>query len=463
MATPVLSFAYGTFRGTIPGVHVAHLRLPPEGHQQPVPVVVNFHGGFWKTDWGLHNLQTEELLRSFGNDDVATWDVEYARVDQTDPASSAAGGGWPHTCLDALAAVNALAELPEPVRARLDLSRIYLCGHSAGAHLALWVAFVSRLAPAALDQLGAHVATLAGADAGRATQAGVVASLRILGVAGLAPVTSLSACAMTGLSDHHDAGCNFLWRLGPSASAANASGLLGAACPLALWCDMAAQQEEDDARQPAATDVTDASSSGELGLPPPPAVSATPTLPPLRILLLHGLADVDVPPSFALALATATWSLPRPPPLWLHLLAACDHYDVAGLCAPLAPGERDAALSAAKGGSESAAGAAETPAARPWAKAAAALRAFVAHDDEALDALGCGSRAEAERLVSQAVPPTQARQTLCLIATHDAEFKHRMEASPEAATVMARGLRRWYAWVSETPADAIQSWLDSKS
>lgn len=469
----MLSYSYGTFRGTIAGVHVARLRLPPL-EQLPVPVLVNFHGGFWKTDWGLHNLQTDELLCAFGTNDVATWDVEYARVDQADPASSAAGGGWPHSCLDVLAALNALAELPQPVRTRLDLSRIYLCGHSAGAHLALWLGCVSRLTPVELDRLGSHVAAIAGAEAGRAAQQGVSAPLQVLGVVGLAPVTSLSACAHAGLSDFHDAGCNFLWRLGPSASAAHASGLLGAACPLAMWCDMAAQSEEDSPQLPFALDAGGSIGGGQgdaghadggTGALLPP-ISATPTRAALRVLLTHGLNDPDVPPSFSLAWSAAVWSHPRQSPLWLQLLPDCDHYAVAGLAGALSPGEREAALAEAKSAPGTAATPTDPPSrskARPWALAAAALRAFVTQDDASLDALCCSSRAEAERLVASAIPPVQARQSLCSIATSDADFCSRMDASPETAAKLARGLRRWYAWVGESPADGIQGWLGGRA
>ena len=298
--------SYNTFRGSVSGVHYAKLTLPADTVTTPAPVLVNLHGGFWKTDWGLTNLPTAELLKAFG-DGVAAWDVEYARVDQADPASSAAGGGWPHSNLDCLAALNALAELPPAVLSRLDLRRVYLCGHSAGAHLALWLGLVSRLDAPELERLSELIGALAGDAAATAARMGVDhTSISIRGIACLAPVTSLAACCTAGLSDFHDAGLNFLWRLGSTSSALNqpnaaASGQMGAACPLALWTELATLCEER--------------ADGFIQSP-----TATASQPPLRLLLSHGLDDVDVPPSLSFALAAAAWSHPQPPPIWLQLL-----------------------------------------------------------------------------------------------------------------------------------------------
>jgi acetyl esterase/lipase len=65
---------------------------------------------------------------------VAAWNVEYRRL--------GAGGGWPATGEDAARATDHLVALA-PVYG-LDLSRIAVLGHSAGAQLALWVAARGR-------------------------------------------------------------------------------------------------------------------------------------------------------------------------------------------------------------------------------------------------------------------------------------------------------------------------------
>ena len=118
-----------------------------------------------------------------------------------------------------LAALNALAELPAATLAKLDLRRVYLCGHSAGAHLALWLGYVSRSGADYRAHMGKLVGALAGPDAAQAMQRGVAVPIGIVGVACLAPVTSLTGCAYSGLSDFHDAALNFLWRLGPGDNA----------------------------------------------------------------------------------------------------------------------------------------------------------------------------------------------------------------------------------------------------
>jgi acetyl esterase/lipase len=64
---------------------------------------------------------------------VVAWNVEYRRVGQD-------GGGWPGTFEDVAAAVDHLARVEQ-----VDAMRVATCGHSAGGHLALWLAARHRL------------------------------------------------------------------------------------------------------------------------------------------------------------------------------------------------------------------------------------------------------------------------------------------------------------------------------
>ncbi len=130
-ALPVRRLAYGPD----PLQH-GELRLP-EG-AGPHPVVVLLHGGFWQAPYGLDQLvRLAETLTARLR--VATWNVEYRRVGD-------AGGGFPGTFLDAGAAADHLRTVAN--EHRLDLSRVVALGHSAGGHLAHWLAGRARIAPA---------------------------------------------------------------------------------------------------------------------------------------------------------------------------------------------------------------------------------------------------------------------------------------------------------------------------
>lgn len=98
----------------------------------PHPVAVLFHGGFWYHAWERDLM--DGLARDLAGSGVAVWNVEYRRV--------GAGGGWPATGEDAARATDHLVPLA-PVY-DLDLDRVALLGHSAGAQLALWVAARGR-------------------------------------------------------------------------------------------------------------------------------------------------------------------------------------------------------------------------------------------------------------------------------------------------------------------------------
>jgi len=102
-----------------------------------VPVVVIVHGGFWREryDASLGVPLAEDLAANHG---VAAWNIEYRRV--------GAEGGWPHTCADVAAAVDALAGAGQAeAGGRLDLARVAAVGHSAGGHLVGWLAARHRL------------------------------------------------------------------------------------------------------------------------------------------------------------------------------------------------------------------------------------------------------------------------------------------------------------------------------
>jgi acetyl esterase/lipase len=96
----------------------------------PFKTVLMVHGGCWTTaiadrtlmDWAAADL------RDAG---YAVWNIDYRGVDRP-------GGGYPGTFLDAAHAADLLAK--DAARFHLDIGRIVAVGHSAGGHLALWLA-----------------------------------------------------------------------------------------------------------------------------------------------------------------------------------------------------------------------------------------------------------------------------------------------------------------------------------
>lgn len=114
------------------------------------------HGGFWRERYDRAHLAP--LAQALADDGFHVANLEYARAGMP-------GGGWPGTgasVLAQLAAVHADTHLPE---------RVVAVGHSAGGHLALWVA-----------------------SAGRAPW--------LTGVVALAPAADLGEVDRLGLSDH---------------------------------------------------------------------------------------------------------------------------------------------------------------------------------------------------------------------------------------------------------------------
>lgn len=129
-----MRFAYGDHPSQFGVLRVPQL---PGRH----PVVVAIHGGFWLSRYGLE--ENDALAEDLTRRGYATWNIEYRRTGED-------GGGWPGTFHDVVAAVNHLRHVEE--RYPLDLSRVVVLGHSAGGHLALWLAARSHTGQA--DNLG---------------------------------------------------------------------------------------------------------------------------------------------------------------------------------------------------------------------------------------------------------------------------------------------------------------------
>lgn len=102
------------------------LRLPASGG--PHPVVIGIHGGYWRARYDLtYYGHVCAALTAAG---IATWNIEYRRIGDT--------GAWPGTFSDVAAATDFLRTLAP--RYSLNLDRVVVVGHSAGGHLACWLA-----------------------------------------------------------------------------------------------------------------------------------------------------------------------------------------------------------------------------------------------------------------------------------------------------------------------------------
>lgn len=115
------------------------------------------HGGFWKQEWD--RAHTRPMARALADDGWVVATPEYRRV--------RGGGGWPITGEDVSRAFGALPGITHELG--IEPSRTVVAGHSAGGHLALWLASTD----AAMDR-----------------------------VVALAPVCDLREAIRLGLGDH---------------------------------------------------------------------------------------------------------------------------------------------------------------------------------------------------------------------------------------------------------------------
>jgi acetyl esterase/lipase len=128
VSEPTVTQPYGA-----EALQFGELRLP--AGTGPFPVAVIIHGGCWTKGFAtLRN--TAPIATALAKQNIATWNIEYRQVGD-------AGGGWPGTFLDWGAAADHVRALAKSYP--LDLARVIVVGHSAGAHAALWVAARHRL------------------------------------------------------------------------------------------------------------------------------------------------------------------------------------------------------------------------------------------------------------------------------------------------------------------------------
>ncbi len=114
-------------------LHFGDLWLPTG--TGPHPVVILIHGGCWLAQYPGVEL-THFMADGLRQAGYAVWEIEYRRLGH-------AGAPYPGMFNDVAAAADHLRAIA--TTHRLDLSRVVASGHSAGGHLALWLAARANL------------------------------------------------------------------------------------------------------------------------------------------------------------------------------------------------------------------------------------------------------------------------------------------------------------------------------
>lgn len=131
--TKPVTVPYGTHEAQFVSVTVPDIDLDALG-APGLPVVLLIHGGYWITTRGSSFFQV--LAEDVAARGAVAVNVEYRALSQ--------GGGWPGTFDDIRAATELLAQPPfagpDARFGVLDLARVGVLGHSAGAPLAVWSA-----------------------------------------------------------------------------------------------------------------------------------------------------------------------------------------------------------------------------------------------------------------------------------------------------------------------------------
>ena len=100
--------------------------LPPNAGEGRLPTVVLVHGGYWRASYDL-SLE-DAVAADLAARGFLVWNIDYRP--SSDP--------YPATFLDAAAAYDHLVD--GRFADRVDPARVSVVGHSAGGHLALWLA-----------------------------------------------------------------------------------------------------------------------------------------------------------------------------------------------------------------------------------------------------------------------------------------------------------------------------------
>lgn len=100
--------------------------VPPAAFAGRLPTVVLVHGGFWGPTYD-RSLE-DALAADLAGRGFLCWNIDYRAADQP----------WPATLTDVATAYDFLQR--GQFADRIDAARIAVVGHSAGGHLALWLA-----------------------------------------------------------------------------------------------------------------------------------------------------------------------------------------------------------------------------------------------------------------------------------------------------------------------------------
>lgn len=109
-------------------LQVGDLWLPKQAGRRPVVLMI--HGGCWQSDIADRSIM-DWIAADLAGQGIAVWNIDYRGVDRP-------GGGYPGTFLDVAAAADHLGQIAPTYQ--LDTRRVVAIGHSAGGHLALWLA-----------------------------------------------------------------------------------------------------------------------------------------------------------------------------------------------------------------------------------------------------------------------------------------------------------------------------------